>query len=43
MLLQALAVLIPVGLLIAALVALWRTRPMRALRRWIKGPQELDG
>lgn len=42
MLLQALAVLVPVGLLIAALVALWRTRPMRALRRWVKGPQETD-
>jgi hypothetical protein len=42
MLLQALAVLIPVGLLIAALVAIWRTRPMRALRHWVKGPQETD-
>ena len=38
-LLQALAVLVPVGLLIAALVALWRTRPMRALRRWAKGAE----
>lgn len=39
-LLQALAVLIPVALLLALLIALWRTRPMRALRRWIKGPEE---
>jgi hypothetical protein len=39
-LLQALAVLVPVGLLIALFIALWRTRPMRALRRWVKGPQE---
>jgi hypothetical protein len=41
-LLQALAVLIPVGLLIAILIALWRTRPMRAFRVWIAGPQEMD-
>jgi len=42
-LLQALAVLIPVALLIAALIALWRTRPIRIARAWIKGPEESDG
>jgi uncharacterized lipoprotein len=42
MLLQALAVLVPVGLLIAAFVALWRTRPMRALRRWAKNADEAE-
>jgi hypothetical protein len=42
-LLQTLAVLIPVALLIAALIALWRTRPMRIVRAWIKGPEESDG
>jgi hypothetical protein len=41
-LLQALAVLIPLGVLIAALIALWRTRPMRVVRRWIAGPQEIE-
>lgn len=40
MFLQAIAVLIPAGLLIALLIALWRTRPVRAAWRWIKGPQE---
>jgi len=40
MLLQALAVLVPVIVLLALLIALWRTRPMRAVRGWIKGPQE---
>jgi hypothetical protein len=39
-LLQALAVLIPIGVLLALLIALWRTPPMRAFRRWVKGPQE---
>jgi hypothetical protein len=39
-LLQALAVLIPVGVVLALLIALWRTRPMRAFRRWVKRPQE---
>jgi len=39
-LLQTLAVLVPVGVLIALLIALWRTAPMRAARRWVKGPQE---
>jgi hypothetical protein len=41
-LLQALAVLVPLTVLTAALIALWRTRPMRAVRRWVKGPQETD-
>jgi hypothetical protein len=41
--LQALAVLIPLGVLLAVLIALWRTRPMRAFRGWVKGPQESDG
>lgn len=34
-LLQALAVLVPVALLLGLLIALWRTRPMRAVRRWL--------
>lgn len=42
MLLQALAVLIPVALLVALIIALWRTRPMRAVRAWIKGPVESE-
>jgi hypothetical protein len=42
-LLQALAVLLPVSVLLALLIALSRTRPMRAVRAWIKGPQESDG
>ena len=41
-LLQALAVLVPLGLLAALFVALWRTRPMRAFRRWVKGAQEAN-
>lgn len=41
-LLQGLAVLVPLGLVAAAFVALWRARPMRAVRRWITGPQESD-
>jgi hypothetical protein len=39
-LLQVLAVLVPVLVLLALLIALWRTRPMRAVRAWIKGPEE---
>ena len=39
-LLQALAVLVPVAVLIALLIALWRTRPVRAVRRWAKGPPQ---
>jgi len=41
-LLQILAVLIPLGLLIAGFVALWRTRPVRAARRWVKGKEVTD-
>lgn len=39
-LLQALAVLIPIGVLVAILIALWRTRPLRAFRRWLAGVTE---
>jgi hypothetical protein len=39
-LLQVLAVLIPIGVLLAILIAAWRTPPMRAVRRWVKGHQE---
>jgi len=42
-LLQALAVLVPVSVLVALVIALWRTRPMRVVRAWIKGPHESDG
>lgn len=41
-LLQALAVLVPLGALLAIIIAIWRTRPMRAFRRWVKGPGEAD-
>lgn len=41
-LLQALAVLIPLGVLLAVCIALWRTRPIRALRRWVRGPEESE-
>lgn len=41
-LLQALAVLVPLGVLLALLIALWRTRPMRAVRSWVKGAQESE-
>jgi hypothetical protein len=40
--LQALAVLIPVSILLAIILGLWRTRPMRVVRRWIRGPQEIE-
>lgn len=40
--LQALAVLLPVFVVLAILVGLWRTRPMRVVRDWIKGPQETE-
>lgn len=39
-LLQALAILVPLGLLLALLVAIWRLRPVRAVRAWFRGPQE---
>jgi hypothetical protein len=42
-LLQALAVLIPLGILITAAIALWRTWPMRAVRRWLAGPKTDEG
>src|SRR5206468_8324259 len=42
-LLQALAVLVPVSVLVVLFIALWRTRPIRVVRAWIKGPQESDG
>lgn len=42
LLLQTIAVVIPIGLLIGLLIALWRTRPMRVLRRWVKGPDEAE-
>jgi hypothetical protein len=38
--LQAIAVLIPLGILIAAFIAFWRARPIRALRRWLRGMEE---
>lgn len=38
--LQALAILIPAGLLVALLIALWRTRLVRAALRWINGAEE---
>lgn len=41
-LLQALAILVPLALVAAAFIALWRTRPMRAVRGWIRGPEESD-
>jgi hypothetical protein len=41
-LLQAMAVLIPLSVLVLLLLLLWRTRPMRAFRAWVKGPQESD-
>lgn len=37
LLLQALAVLVPLALLAALLVGLWRARPVRAIRRWLVG------
>ena len=40
--LQALAVLVPLLVLVAAIIGLWRTRPMRVVRGWIKGPQEVE-
>lgn len=39
-LLQALAVLVPLGILAAIVIALWRTRPLRAFRRWLAGAAE---
>jgi hypothetical protein len=41
-LLQVAAVLVPVGILIALLVALWRTRVVRLVRHWLRGPEEAE-
>jgi hypothetical protein len=41
-LLQAIAILIPAGMIVGLLIALWRSRPMRALRRWVAPPQAAD-
>lgn len=41
-LLQALAVLIPAAILLSLLIALWRTGPVRAVRRWIKGREDIQ-
>lgn len=41
-LLQVLAVLLPVAVLLAAIILLWRTRPIRAVRRWIAGTSEAE-
>jgi hypothetical protein len=39
-LLQALAVLLPLAILLALVIAIWRTRPVRVVRRWVKGLEE---
>jgi hypothetical protein len=41
--LQALAVLVPLGILLAIFIALWRTKPMRLFRGWLAGPREAEG
>jgi hypothetical protein len=41
-LLQALAVLVPLGILLAIFIALWRTKPFRMFRGWIAGAKEAD-
>jgi hypothetical protein len=41
--LQALAVLVPLLLLAALFISVWRSPPVRALRRWAKGSQEVQG
>jgi hypothetical protein len=41
-LLQAIAVLVPLGILVAILIALWRSRPVRFVRRWIRNAQESE-
>ena len=41
-LLQRLAVLIPLALVAAAFIAVWRTRPMRFVRQWIRGSKESE-
>lgn len=42
-LLQALAVVLPFAVLLALLIAISRTRPVQAVRRWVKGPEEQTG
>jgi hypothetical protein len=42
-LLQAATILIPIAVLIGLFIALWRTPPVRLLRRWIRGPEDLEG
>ena len=41
-LLEGVAVLIPLGILIGLLIGLWRSRPSRAVRGWIRGPLEVE-
>jgi hypothetical protein len=41
-LLQGIAVLVPLGVLIAIMVAIWRSLPVRVFRRWIRGPKEAE-
>ena len=41
-LLQAIAVLIPLGALAALFIALWRTRPMRAFSRWVTNARDSE-
>lgn len=36
-LLRAIAVLLPIALLVAGFILLWRTRPVRAARNWVSG------
>jgi hypothetical protein len=40
MILQAIAILVPLGLLLGILIVLWRARPMRLVRHWVKGSEE---
>lgn len=40
MVLQALAVLVPLGVLLALVIAIWRTRPVRAIRGWARAAEE---
>ena len=40
--LQALAVLLPLALLLGLLIAVWRTRPVRVVRQWFKGSAEAE-
>ncbi len=39
-LLQAAAVLVPLAIVLASFLALWRTPPIRAFRRWVRGPRQ---